>query len=318
MREVWMCSARWRVVLEPREFLFGYYGAPGTPRFKIMVRHKEWKYIFMANGGREQLFNLNEDPKELRNAIGSHADIAKQLRAKAASACNRPGGASRRRRAAPTTRTLRPARVLMGGSQPLDELAGQDLADLVAGQRVDRLEAGRHLVRRQVLAAQRVERAVGVRRRRRSRDDERPRHLAEPVVGRRRRRRRRRPSGARRSTSSTSPGYTFSPPRLIMSRHPALDPHEALVVDAADVAGAEPAVGGEPVGEVAAVGVAAAQRRGRTHSSPGSSAGRAVVVDDRIDTPSWGRPDRPSLSSPCSRESAAFQPTISPPISVWP
>ena len=76
---------------QARDFLFGYYGTPGTRRFKIMVRHKDWKYIYMANGGREQLFNLNEDPQELRNALVSHADIARQLRAKAAAACNRPG-----------------------------------------------------------------------------------------------------------------------------------------------------------------------------------------------------------------------------------
>jgi arylsulfatase len=75
----------------PRDSLFGYYGTPGTRRFKIMVRHGDWKYIFMANGGREQLFNLNQDPHELRNAMASHADIAKQLRSKAAAACDRPG-----------------------------------------------------------------------------------------------------------------------------------------------------------------------------------------------------------------------------------
>jgi arylsulfatase len=75
----------------PRDSLFGYYGTPGTRRFKIMVRHRDWKYIFMANGGREQLFNLNQDPHELRNAMASHADIAEQLRSKAAAACDRPG-----------------------------------------------------------------------------------------------------------------------------------------------------------------------------------------------------------------------------------
>jgi arylsulfatase len=75
----------------PRDTLFGYYGAPGTRRFKIMVRHKDWKYIFMANGGREQLFNLVDDPQELRNSVMSHADIAKQLHARAVAACERPG-----------------------------------------------------------------------------------------------------------------------------------------------------------------------------------------------------------------------------------
>ncbi len=51
----------------PRESYAGYYGSPGTRDFKIMVRSGEWKYIYLANGGREQLFNLEEDPRELRN-----------------------------------------------------------------------------------------------------------------------------------------------------------------------------------------------------------------------------------------------------------
>jgi arylsulfatase len=50
-----------------RETLFGYYGDPGTARFKIMARGGEWKYIYLANGGREQLFNLQSDPHELNN-----------------------------------------------------------------------------------------------------------------------------------------------------------------------------------------------------------------------------------------------------------
>jgi choline-sulfatase len=75
----------------PRDYLFGYYGTPGTPRFKIMVRHRDWKYIFIANGGREQLFNIREDPHELQNLMASHAEVAKQLHARAVAACNRPG-----------------------------------------------------------------------------------------------------------------------------------------------------------------------------------------------------------------------------------
>ena len=73
-----------------RENLFGYYGEPGTPLFKIMVRNGAWKYIYMANGGREQLFNLHNDPHELSNALTSHSEVAAQLRATATGACNRP------------------------------------------------------------------------------------------------------------------------------------------------------------------------------------------------------------------------------------
>ena len=55
--------------------------------------------------------------------------------------------------------------------------------------------------------------------------------------------RRRRPAGWRSSTSSTSAGITFSPPLTIMSSIRSLDVEEALLVDAAEVAGVQPAVG---------------------------------------------------------------------------
>jgi choline-sulfatase len=74
---------------EPRQSLFGYYGLPGAIQFKIMVRHREWKYIFMANGGREQLFNLREDPNELVNLAEAGGEIARQLRGQAAARCDR-------------------------------------------------------------------------------------------------------------------------------------------------------------------------------------------------------------------------------------
>ena len=49
----------------PREEVYGIYGNPGTPSFKIMVRDSEWKYIYFANGGQEQLFHLTQDRHEL-------------------------------------------------------------------------------------------------------------------------------------------------------------------------------------------------------------------------------------------------------------
>ena len=52
--------------VKPRERLIGYYAEPGTIDFKIMVRNQQWKYIFMANGGRQQLFDMQTDPQELR------------------------------------------------------------------------------------------------------------------------------------------------------------------------------------------------------------------------------------------------------------
>jgi len=73
----------------PREYLYGYYGQPGTPHFKIMVRRRQWKYIHFSNGGGEQLFDLREDPNELRNLAAGGQETAAQLRAKAIEACDR-------------------------------------------------------------------------------------------------------------------------------------------------------------------------------------------------------------------------------------
>jgi arylsulfatase len=64
----------------PREHLFGYHGIPGTLHFKIMVRDKEWKYIYMANGGLEQLFNMEEDPNELHQMAYKRPDITGFMR----------------------------------------------------------------------------------------------------------------------------------------------------------------------------------------------------------------------------------------------
>ena len=79
---------------QPREFLTSMYGEPGTPLFKIMIRQGDWKYIFLANGGREQLFNVVEDPAEARNLAAERAEIARRLRALAAGVCNTPGAAA--------------------------------------------------------------------------------------------------------------------------------------------------------------------------------------------------------------------------------
>lgn len=76
--------------LPGRQMLFGYHGTPGKPTFKIMVRDAEWKYMFMANGAREQLFNLREDPNELRQRLNDKPDVADKLRAAAVMALSVP------------------------------------------------------------------------------------------------------------------------------------------------------------------------------------------------------------------------------------
>ncbi len=77
----------------PREHLFGCYGRPGTPLFKIMVRSGRWKYIFLANGGREQLFDIEGDPRELEELAAAQPKVAAELRAAAEGYLARAGGA---------------------------------------------------------------------------------------------------------------------------------------------------------------------------------------------------------------------------------
>jgi arylsulfatase len=74
-----------------REYLIGMVEVPGSQDFKVMVVTDEWKYIFMANGGREQLFNLKRDPNELSNCISSSPGIGDDLNAVAVKACRVPG-----------------------------------------------------------------------------------------------------------------------------------------------------------------------------------------------------------------------------------
>lgn len=75
-----------------RQNLTGYYGVPGTNLFKVMVRQGDWKYIFMANGGREQLFKVTEDPHELQQRLDDERSVADRLRQVAIEALRVPGG----------------------------------------------------------------------------------------------------------------------------------------------------------------------------------------------------------------------------------
>src|SRR5438045_8369251 len=75
----------------PRQYLIGVVEPPGSHDFKLMVVTDEWKYIFMANGGREQLFNLRQDPNEVSNHIESAHGIRDDLHDLGAKACRVPG-----------------------------------------------------------------------------------------------------------------------------------------------------------------------------------------------------------------------------------
>ena len=66
-----------------RDALIGLYGTPGTRHFKCMVRRGDWKYIWLANGGRELLFNLRLDPNEAKSLVTEQPAIAAPLRAEA-------------------------------------------------------------------------------------------------------------------------------------------------------------------------------------------------------------------------------------------
>jgi arylsulfatase len=75
----------------PRQYLIGMVEVPGSQDFKVMVLTDEWKYIFMANGSREQLFNLKRDPNEVSNCVGACSQIRNELHALAVKACRIPG-----------------------------------------------------------------------------------------------------------------------------------------------------------------------------------------------------------------------------------
>lgn len=76
---------------EVRENIWGVYGRPGTPRFKIMLRKENYKYIYLANGGREQLFDMTEDPLELKNLAAERLDVLARMREETRAYCDRPG-----------------------------------------------------------------------------------------------------------------------------------------------------------------------------------------------------------------------------------
>ena len=76
---------------EKRKAVVGVYGRPGTERFKVMIREGRYKYIFLSNGGLEQLFDLQEDPEEYENLISIRTRDADEFRTKLKEICSRPG-----------------------------------------------------------------------------------------------------------------------------------------------------------------------------------------------------------------------------------
>lgn len=74
-----------------RPLAAGVYGRAGTTAFKLMLREGELKYIWMANGGREQLFNLADDPHELCNLACEQSETLAKFRGQAERYCERDG-----------------------------------------------------------------------------------------------------------------------------------------------------------------------------------------------------------------------------------
>ena len=54
---------------------------------KLMLRGKDWKYCYFANGGREQLFDLAADPGELENLATTDPQRCRWARAALAQTC---------------------------------------------------------------------------------------------------------------------------------------------------------------------------------------------------------------------------------------
>jgi choline-sulfatase len=67
-----------------RESLVGMFGTPGTSQFKCMIRRGDWKYLWLANGGRELLFNLQLDPAEGRSFLEAEPALVTAFRREAA------------------------------------------------------------------------------------------------------------------------------------------------------------------------------------------------------------------------------------------
>lgn len=78
-----------------RERVVGWFGRPGTREFKTMIRRGPWKYMYFANGARELLFNVDEDPWELRDLSIAMAErtaaFRDEARATMDEAAQRPG-----------------------------------------------------------------------------------------------------------------------------------------------------------------------------------------------------------------------------------
>jgi choline-sulfatase len=75
---------------KPREYLLGYIGHLGANGYKLMVRGGRWKYIFLATGGHELLFDVQNDPQELHNLAAEEPEVLARFREQAVAMCDNP------------------------------------------------------------------------------------------------------------------------------------------------------------------------------------------------------------------------------------
>jgi len=74
---------------QPREMYFSQ--CLSSPRQRYMVRTNDWKYVYHELGGVEELYEVVEDPRELRNLAGERPEVVSELRGALLDWCREKG-----------------------------------------------------------------------------------------------------------------------------------------------------------------------------------------------------------------------------------
>ncbi|MFC7141564.1 hypothetical protein ACFQMA_17210 [Halosimplex aquaticum] len=61
------------------------------PSLTVMVREGDWKYVHLANGGREQLFDVAADPDETEQLVDEFPEVVERLHDAAVEHCRQRG-----------------------------------------------------------------------------------------------------------------------------------------------------------------------------------------------------------------------------------
>lgn len=76
------------LVNDPDRVVFSEYHGHGAPANSYLVRKGDWKYLFYANDAPNQLFNLREDPEELRDLAAVRLEKVAELDAELRRICD--------------------------------------------------------------------------------------------------------------------------------------------------------------------------------------------------------------------------------------